>query len=277
MLAVSWMCCQALQATLSSVLVSLEREVTEQSEPMAAGLIKLHYTSCVTYSHFGTTLLYVSSNWYWLVSDSTQSLPQVKYISDNGETNMHDLRHVLSTILKKWNLMPANIDSAERTIKDTVLFQLLFHTSMLLRKTCQMNFQMDWIDQCVLPFWPETSSSNWGGGYFYVIKNSAAKVEALGQFYGAGTCPIINTYDMKSGWSVFALYMVQNCKGLSMQGILQLLSSNSTLQSLYPNLAVICQILPVSTVDSFSTIKTCLCSVIKTRIILCVLALRDVT
>ena len=85
-----------------------------------------------------------------------------------------------------------------------------------------------------------------------------AKLEQLGLHYGSGICPVIS---LKSEWSVFAIYMVQNCKEFSMQGVLQLLSTNSTLQSLYPNLSNLvsfCQILPMSTVDcerAFSTLK----------------------
>ena len=58
--------------------------------------------------------------------------------------------------------------------------------------------------------------------------------------YGCGSCPLICSANTKSEWLLFVIYMIQNCKRLSMKDILQTLSHNSTMK----NVEYSCHYLP---------------------------------
>ena len=265
--------CQSLRSTLPAVLTSLEREATERSEPMAIGLLKTIktykfvatlYLMCDLLPHLARLSCMFQAadiDLSQIQCQVTATLLQIRSIKENGGTNMRNVRTVLSTSLKDWNVMPPDIDTSESNLKNQLIIP---YVEALEKNICNRFLDAGLIgafsifDPKLLPKTEEDIISSSFG------ENS---IEKFCEHYGSDPSPVIDIEQIKSEWSVFSIYMFQNCKTMSLNGVLELLSTNRTIQSLYPNLsrlATICRILPVSTVDcerAFSTMKR-----IKTRL-----------
>ena len=181
------------------------------------------------------------------------------------KTHLKTLDHELSTSLKDWDFNASN--EAKASFKSSI--QIPYVDALIDNINNRFGdagllSAFSIFDPTKLPQSEEEAvETNYGDD----------NLDTLIDHYGCGSCPLISSEDTKSEWLLFVIYMIQNCKRLSMKDILQTLSHNSTVKNMYPNLstlATICQILPVTTVDcerGFSTmkrLKTRLCSVMKT-------------
>ena len=263
--------CQALRRILPSVIVSLDREASERGEPVAAGLSKMIikykfvaslYLLCDILPHLNRLSCMFQS------ADIDLSLVQphvlatvtkLKQLRENPGNYLKALDHELSTSLKDWDFNAS--DEAKASFKSSI--QIPYVDALIDNINNRFGdagliSAFSIFDPTKLPQSEEEAvEMNYGDD----------SLNTLIDHYGCGSCPLVSSEDTKSEWLLFVIYMIQNCKRLSMKDILQTLSHNSTVKSMYPNLstlATICQIIPVTTVDcerGFSTMKR-----IKTRL-----------
>ena len=248
------MAINAIKRSLPSLLCSLEREASEQSDPTAMGLTKL----CKTYM-FIATLLFMSD----ILSHVTKisllfqrenidysqvqqlvvtCIEAIKELATSPGPAMLTIDTVIKCLVEQHHIEITGISDSNRQIFDTNTRQkyCLALEDHLQRRFPDLpiihSFQV--FDPTLLP----TSTDD-------MQKFGESYISELSHHYGIDDC------SAQQEWVNFHLVMKNTCSSHNMDAtdVLRMLALNETYQTLYPILSKFAQIalaLPVSNADS---------------------------
>ena len=247
---------QSLRRTLSSVVVSLEREATERGEPMAIGLVK----TIKTYE-------FVAS--LYLFCDVLPHICKLSLIFQQQEVDLSAVRsHVTATLacISKYEDSPTPSLSGLEADLSGPLVGLAITVTPEKKARFSDNIQKKYIQAlkkhlenrlphtelldafCIF----DPSQQN---------RDNLPRLEVLIQQYCLNDPPFLEKDALRAEWELFTVLLSTTYISHSHFQVMKLLVGNKTLRLLYPNLcklAQICLVLPLSTADcerAFSTMK----------------------
>ena len=245
--------------------MSLDREASERSEPVAAGLIKMIttykflatlYMMCDILPHLARLSCMFQSadiDLSLLQPQVSVTLVKLRQLRSIPGEHLSSLDQVISSDLKEWKV---NVNDGIKNTFNTTICQPYIDALVnnISRRFSDAGIisAFSIFDPSKLPLSPnEAAEAEYGND----------SLETLITHYGSGDSPQVSSDDTKVEWEIFVIFMINNCKTKTMRDVLQMLLQNVTLKSMYPNLstlAAICQVLPVTTVDcerAFSAMK----------------------
>ena len=261
------MAIKAVIRTLPSLLVSLDREASENGEPTAHGLLKFmkgyKFVACAyLLSDVLPHLSRLSRIFQKQNVDLSLVRPCLKTAIDSIKQyeisqgpNLSRLDEVLSTDLKDFNI--TSTEAQKQEFKSSIQEKYI----QAIVTQLQNRFpDVDYLDAFSIFDPQKVLSSSASDGDELTIYGQE-KLEHLKNAYGGGGNPDIDCAECAGEWESLKRLFTNNFSDHSMRQMTSLLSTDTSLQDMYPNLskvASIAALVPVSTAEcerSFSTMN----------------------